>query len=185
MFKFPKSVKIKLKDRTVEFKIVEVTKGIFALKNHMHEMHNRDDFTFGYIVYRDSHLYAYTVSTDPKSSMGHTYRLIYLAYVGPEEEEDDEIGELIPHIFKAIACSVIQISRHENRHPAILDKDRFDNIYDEIVTGLQDGETESVTPFIKPLYELAKELRDFYTDMTHNLEVIQDQLSANEEELPT
>ena len=160
MFKFPTSVRIELKSTAVEFKIVEITEGIYALRNHMHAMNTQDDFTFGYIVFRDSHLYAYAIM-DSNSSKGYQYKLIFLAYIGPEEDIDEEMEELSLPLFRAIGCSVIQVSRHEMHHPAILDRDRFDDIYDEIMKGLQEGNSKAVTPFVKPIHDLAVELRDF------------------------
>lgn len=182
MFKFPTSIRIELKSAAVEFKIVEITEGIYALRNHMHAMNTQDDFTFGYIVFRDSHLYAYAIM-DSNSSKGYQYKLIFLAYIGPEEDIDEEMEELSLPLFRAIGCSVIQVSRHEMHHPAILDRERFDDIYDEIVKGLQEGNSKAVTPFVKPIHDLAVELRDFYSSMVKNLDTIQDQLDVDETHL--
>ena len=170
----------------MEFKIVEITENVFALRNHMHAMQTKDEVTFGYIVFRDEHLYAYTLVEDPDKKdaidMNHKYgyRLIYLSYVGPAEQMKNEEMEFINPLLKAIAHTVVQYSRFKNQHPAILDRDRFNDIYKEIVKGLEEGTIGAVSPFINPIYDLAVELRDFYGSMCKNLETIKDQLHETE-----
>ena len=185
-FHFPNRVKIKLNTSQVEFKIVEITENVFALRNHMHAMQTKDEVTFGYIVFRDEHLYAYTLVEDPnKKDMSdenhkYGYRLIYLSYVGPADQMKNEEMEFVNPLLKAIAYTVVQYSRYKNQHPAILDKDRFNDIYKEIVKGLEEGTIGAVSPFINPIYDLAVELRDFYGSMCKNLETIKDQLHETE-----
>lgn len=192
MFQFPSVVTLTVENKQIEFTIVEVKKGVFALKNHLHALQNKDEVVFGYLVFTDDYLYAYSIMEDESqvkttiSNTAHTasdpekpkygYELIYMSYVGPEADigESDFIGP----VFQAIGFTIIQMSRHRNKHPAIIDKDRFSDIYADIVKGLEGGKEVVVSPFINPIYDLAVELRDFYASMCSNLETIKDQCAA-------
>ena len=195
MFQFPSLVSLNVEDKRVEFKIVEVKKGVFALKNHLHALQNKDEVVFGYLVFADDYLYAYSIMESEDKVVTTTYsnatsaatetspcgqkvgyELIYMSYVGPEDELHET--DFIEPVFQAIGFTIIQMSRHRNKHPAIMDKDRFAEIYADIIRGLEQGKPMAVSPFINPIYDLAVELRDFYASMCCNLETIKDQFEA-------
>lgn len=175
MFKFPDTIEVKAQGRTISFHITEICHNVFAIQEHLHAMKNEDDLTFGYIVFRHGYLYAYCATTDMKPK----HRLIYISYVGPEEEITDDDNEMINQLFYVIGLTVSQYAAYENKHPAILDRETFQEIYESLKKGIGTETSEMITPFIMPMREMAVELRDFYEAMINDLDLLDQVIPKN------
>lgn len=166
MFKFPAVVEVEAAGKLVKFSITEIRHNVFAIKHHLHSMQNADELTFGYILYKEGYLYASCVSPDDS----HPQKVVFACYVGAD---DCSLGdEQIDHLFKSIAIAVVQLSQYENKHPAIVDRESFFEIFDTLLVGIQSSALRPNTPFIQSVYEMAVDLRDFYSNMVERLEAI-------------
>lgn len=174
MIQFPTVIEVEADGKLVQFFIHEVEHNVYAIKHHLHTMHNADDLTFGYIIYDNGYLYASCNTPDED----HPDKLIFACYIGPEELTMSD--EKASHIFESIAIAVVQLSIFENKHPAILDRDSFTEIFETLVVGIQSKALEPSTPFIQPIYDMAIELRDFYTNMVARLEAIKPKDEPND-----
>lgn len=176
MFQFPKYIKVRAQgDRSVDFQIMEVCHNVFAIQQHLHALKNEDDLIFGYIVFKDGYLYAYCATMDQLPQ----HKLIFMSYMGPEDEITDADNELIQQAFHAVAMAIVQFSIYENKHPAIIDKETFGEIYQSLRNAVDGSSAETVTPFIQPMRDLANELEKFYASMIENLDRLQERIDKD------
>ena len=166
MIQFPTVIEVEADGKMAKFFIREISHNVFAIKHHLHTMQNADDLTFGYIIYHDGYLYASCTTPDET----HPDKLVFACYIGPEELTMS--NEKASHLFESIAIAVVQLSIFENKHPAIFDRDSFNEIFETLMVGIQSKVLEPNTPFIQPIYEMAIELRDFYASMISRIEAL-------------
>ena len=99
--------------------------------------------------------------------------------MGPEDEITDADNELIQQAFHAVAMAIVQFSIYENKHPAIIDKETFGEIYQSLRNAVDGSSAETVTPFIQPMRDLANELEKFYASMIENLDRLQERIDKD------
>lgn len=167
MFKFPDEIHVTDCDETYHFQVREIAHNVFAVQNHLHALATTEGLTCGYIVYRDGYVYVCTSEAEDPAPNLH---IVYLSYLGPEDTDRTTDDSIIDYIFQTIGFTMVQLAKHVNVHPAILDTRCFDEIHRSIVDGLHDNCFSVDTPYIRPIYDLAREIRDYYVDMVYSLE---------------
>lgn len=165
MLTFPPTVDVMIDGKTIRFRINAITQNIFAIEHHMHTMRNMDDVIFGYIIYREGYLYAYCNNVNEDKP----HYLIFTCYIGPDDMEMDDVTST--SLFQSIGAAAVQLERYKNKHPAVTDKEAFEDVYKVLMEGIQDTGDKHLSPgFITPLYDMAINLRDFYANMAMQLE---------------
>lgn len=181
MFKFPDEIHVDDGDESFHFRVREIGHNVFAVQNHLHALATAEGLTCGYIVYRDGYIYVCTSEAeDPVPNL----HIVYLSYLGPEDADRLSDGRVVDRVFQAIGHTMVQLAKHVNVHPAILDTRCFDEIHRSIVDGLHSNRFTVDTPYIRPIYDLAVEIRDYYIDMVESLRQVLGIDSTNESQEP-
>lgn len=169
MLDFPSVVEVDVDGKTRRFYINAITQNIFAIEHHMHTMRNVDNMVFGYIIYKDGYLYAYCMN----SQKDQPHHLIFTCYIGPDDITMKE--HVTMALFQSIGAAAVQLERYKNKHPAVFDKEAFEDVYQVLVQSIKESGDELLEPgFITPVYDMAVGLRDFYAEMAKKLEGVID-----------
>lgn len=177
MLHYPSTITVTVQEKTISFHVSEICHNVFAIQERIHAMETMDGFTFGYVVYYEGYLHAYVISTEKTPRP----QLIFVCYIGPEEEFSEETDTTINTVFQTVGLAVAEHSIHKNVHPADLDRETFQKIYADLQRVLDSGDINTLTPYVVPMRDMAVNLRDFYATMVTNLDALDQQFPNTEE----
>lgn len=157
------------------YQLVKVKENIFAVQHQMHAVLNKTNEAFGYVIYKDDHLFGYNLTPiEPELQINgrmYDYVLIFMAYIGFEEEEDSSIDEIIIQYCDAIAMSFYRFLTIKNSHPSFIQKNQIQDTYEKLKKYYQEEEFK-INPYGISLLDIAESLSIFYTELKEELEEI-------------
>lgn len=156
------------------YQLVKVKDNIFAVQHQMHAVLNTTNEAFGYVIYKDGHLFGYILTPiDPDCRVNertYDYTLIYMAYVGFEEKKEDITSdEIVDQYCDTIAMSFYRFLTTKNVHPSLIQQKQIQETYEKLKKYYREEEFK-VNPYGIALLNIAESLSIFYTELKEELE---------------